>query len=860
MIGIVLVSHVAAIANGAADLAKQMGGDVPIAPAGGIDGPDGDEVGTDATRVVAAIEDVWSEDGVVVLMDLGSAMLSADLALELLDEHKRQTVRLSDAPLVEGAVAAATAAQAGLSLDQVLAEARSSTVAKTAQLGPSPSPGADPDAGDEPGSPGADAEAVFLIRIPAGLHARPAAKLVSAMSPFDATCRVNNATLSSEWVPATSFTSLSTLGLLQGHEMGVRARGPDADAAIAAVRELVDDDFGETVADLPAAGSEGGSASGRKDRWGQDDAAAGGSVHPQGGVGASPGIAVGRATRLVPVPSDEGRPETDGDRPRTADELRAAIHRAAEQIGQVRSATARRIGESEAAIFDAHLAMLGDPELLDALDRRVRAGEEPVSAWTAEMEALVTRYEALDDPYQRARAADARSVAARVEAALLGAEVRFVPAVTPGILVADDLDPAQTADLDPAEVRAILTALGGPTSHAAIIARSLGIPAVVAAGSQIGAVGDGTMLIVNGDTGEVVIEPDADKISRAEASMAQRQNRLAEAALEAHRPAQTLDGIEIEVAANVATVDDAHRATRMGADGIGLLRTELLFLDRQHPPDVDEQRSTYREIIDVMRRERPERRIVIRTLDIGGDKPVAFLDLPRESNPFLGVRGVRLGLRRPHLLRSQLEAIASVAHDRPVAVMFPMVTTLADLEAARRMLDAAVDATGAPAENVEVGIMVEVPATSLMAAEFARHVDFFSIGTNDLTQYVMAAERGNSDLADLSDPLHPAVLRSIAAVTEAADETGPWVGVCGEAAGDLLAVPVLIGLGVTELSVAPSLVPQVKQVIRGLHREEARELAASACSADSSGTVRSLVQNWMEDGATAPTNDPEEEA
>ncbi|MGW4249843.1 phosphoenolpyruvate--protein phosphotransferase, partial [Nocardia sp. NPDC004722] len=366
-----------------------------------------------------------------------------------------------------------------------------------------------------------------------------------------------------------------------------------------------------------------------------------------------------------------------------------------------------------------------------------------------------------------------------------------------GILIAADLTPAQAATLDPLLVQGVVLAQGSSTSHSMILTRSQGIPAIVGAGPEILAVPEGTVVAFNGATGRLLVDPDPD--SRAEFDRAARQQsrQRAAAAAAAAQPARTIDGKLIHIAANIGEVADAGAAVRGGADMAGLVRTEFLFMARDHAPSIDEQERTYRAIAEAF----DGRRIVLRTLDVGGDKPLPYIAQPPEANPFLGVRGIRLALARPQLLRDQLTAICRVAADHTVSVMFPMVTQLSELLAARQILDE----VALPSATPEVGIMVEVPATAAKTAAFAPHVDFFSIGTNDLVQYALAAERGNNAVAALADALDPGVLRLVDMVCR--DAGSARVAVCGEAAADPTVIPLLLGLGVDELSVAPPVIP-----------------------------------------------------
>jgi phosphocarrier protein FPr len=420
----------------------------------------------------------------------------------------------------------------------------------------------------------------------------------------------------------------------------------------------------------------------------------------------------------------------------------------------------------------------------------------------------------------------------------MAGEDAAAPVAVDGVLVADDLTPGQAAVLDPDRVRAVVLAGGSPTSHASILIRSLGIPAVCGAGSAVLDLAEGSELVVDGTAGRIVSAPDPSTLEgyrdRATLAAEQRAREVADAA----RPAVTTDGVLVEVAANVASVAEARGAAAAGADGAGLIRTELVFLDRERPPTADEQEREYRAMAMAFGESVGGRSITIRTLDVGGDKPLPYLPQPAEANPYLGLRGLRLSLTRPELLTEQLTAVCRVAREAPVKVMFPMVSTVDELLAARRLLDS----VGCP-QGLRVGIMVEVPAAALSIDAFLPHLDFVSIGTNDLTQYTLAAERGNPTVAELADPLDPAVLRLIAEVGRRAAGRVP-VSVCGEVAADPLAVPLLLGAGVTELSVAVSAVPAVKAVVRALDLRDCIDLAKRCLEATSAAEVRRLAAEF----------------
>jgi multiphosphoryl transfer protein len=815
MVGIVIVSHSAVLAESVVELAREMGGpEVAVEPAGGVDAPE-PALGTDAVKVLEAIERADSGDGVVVLMDLGSAVLSAEMALDLMPPEQRIRVALSDAPLVEGAIAASVTARAGAPLEQVAEEARGGLAPKSTHLGVA-SPLQQPGTRSAPPEAEAALERRISIRNRLGLHARPAAKFVQTASSFDAEVSVTNVSTGHGPASARSLNAVATLGVRQGHEILVRATGPAAEDALAALGALAERNFDEEEREAPArpprpAAKEGALA----------------------GLPAAPGIALGPVRHLrsaeLELPT---QPAADPDHERRV--LEAALDRVRNDLAATRAAVSVRAGEYEASIFDAHLLMLEDEELLGKARSAIQQGRNAAQAWNAAIAEARSAWEGLDDEYQRARADDVAAVGRQVLERLLGRAPAAVPSEQ-GIVVAPDLSPAQTAALEPAVVQGIATAFGGPTSHSAILARSLGLPAVVGLGEAVLALPEDSPLALDGDAGIAYPNPPAEVAADYEERARARAEAVRAARAVAQDPATTRDGTTIEVAANVGSLADVPAALASGADGVGLLRTEFLFLDRGEMPDEEEQYQAYMGIARALE----GRPLVLRTLDVGADKPLPYVDQQPEANPYLGQRGLRLGLARPDVLEIQLRAALRVAAEHPVKIMFPMVSTIDEFRAAAQMLETVREETGLP--RLDVGVMVEVPSVALAADAFADEVDFFSIGTNDLTQYTLAAERGNERVAAIADPLHPAVLRLIQLVAEAARTHGKWVGVCGEVAGDTLATPVLLGLGVTELSAAPPLVASVKEAVRAVALDEARGLAAEAASLESAVDVRELL-------------------
>lgn len=808
LVGLVIVSHSRALARAAVGLAQEMvhGKQLKITIAAGLDDT---TFGTDATQIVEAINAADQGAGVVVLMDLGSAVLSAELALELLDGDLRDRVVLCPAPLVEGLVVAAVAAAGGASSDEVVAEATGALAGKVGQLAPAQPTAVPTDASVEAG----ELTGTFVVANPHGLHARPAARLVQEARKRDARVFIRNCSTDSEWVGAGSLSKIATLGVRSGHQVEVRVSGSQAAETLDHILALAARNFDESItgpaepAPAPRAGAQ------------------------HGPIGASPGLGIGpaRSARLRPITIPDAAAESPAAEWRRVSTAIAGVRRT---IGQLRTRTAREIGEAEASIFDAHQLLLDDTELLDGVRARIDDGASAAVAWSAAVTALAAEFASLPDPYLKARAEDVQAVGDQVLRAMLGS-ASTTPEGT-GVLIAADVTPAEAAELVPGQVAAVVLAFGSPHAHNVILLRAKGIPAVVGAGPAVLAIAEGAVVAVDGTSGEFIVDP-------PEAVRCQFGERVAAVALRqraararAGEPAVTSDGIAVRVGANLGSVDDARAAAAAGADYAGLIRTEFLFLGRPDAPDIEEQAAVYRKIAEAM----DGRRITLRTLDVGGDKPLEFLPTAAEMNPFLGVRGIRLSLHHPQLLSDQLLAIAQVAHRTPVSVMFPMVSTLEELLTARRLLDDALAATGRrrPAD-LEVGMMVEVPAAALKAAAFARHVDFFSIGTNDLTQYALAADRNNDAVAAIGDTFDPGVLALIGSTCRGAAGHAS-VSVCGEFAADERAAALLIGLGVDALSVSPPAIATTKEAVRAVHSREAATAAAGFLTADSASAVR----------------------
>ncbi|MCX8997362.1 phosphoenolpyruvate--protein phosphotransferase [Rhizobiaceae bacterium BDR2-2] len=674
----------------------------------------------------------------------------------------------------------------------------------------------------------------WVIDYPSGLHARPAARWADTAKRFTARLRVRKGT---ETADARNLVGLLQLGIVAGDSLHVSADGPDATAALAAMQETMTSlSAGEKAqAAMAAAKSAAAPVSG----WTPP-----GQIQSLDGVAAAPGLAIGTLHRLA-----EAEPQIP-DRPVPLTEAAAQLHdaltRTRLQLKAVAEETARRLSEADAAIFKAHAALLDDTDLIGLAARKMVEGHGVAWSWHHAVEETAAQIASVGNALLAARAADLRDVGRRVLAEI-DPELRaggLGDLPEGAILIGTDLSPSDTASLDTTKVAGIATALGGPTSHTAILARTLGLPAMVGGGAGLLALPEGMTAIIDGSAGRLYLDPGEADLAAARAFIAADEKKRAREAEARSLPARTRDGHEVSIGANINTADQAAFAIAQGAEGVGLMRTEFLFIERGDTPDEAAQAAAYGDMAKAM----GERPLIIRALDIGGDKQVAHLDLPKEDNPFLGVRGARLLLRRADLLEPQLRALYGTAKEgAKLSIMFPMITSVSEVEALRAACERIRAEIGAP--QVEIGIMIEVPAAALMAATLARYVDFFSIGTNDLTQYTLAIDRQNPVLAPEADSLHPAVLRLIRATVEGAATQGRWVGVCGGIAGDPFGAALLTGLGVDELSMTPRDIPAVKARIRDSDHAELKSLAERALDCENAAEVRALDRPRIEAAA-----------
>lgn len=658
---------------------------------------------------------------------------------------------------------------------------------------------------------------------PAGLHARPAAVLAARARDFHAELHLR---IGERRANAKSVVGIMGLGSRLGDAVVVEAAGPDAATALQVLAALLAEGCGEDLVAAAAAMAASRPA---------EVTPAGGSAPSAGpelrGVCASPGLAVGRVFRwrrtAVAVETRSAGAEVERQR------LQQALHAARNQLARLQ---ATGHGDARAGILAAHLGLLEDPDLFDAALTGIAHGASAGSAWQQAYHAAATALAALADPLMRERAADLEDIGERVLRCLGG---HFAaPPVLPAdaILIAEDLSPSETAQLDRDRVRGFATLGGGPTGHVAILARSLGIPALCALDAAALALEEGREVLLDADAGLLDPAPSVERLAEARRVQQRARQSLDDARRHANEPGRTRDGERIEVVANVRHAADAREALANGAEGVGLLRSEFLFEERAHAPDEDEQAAAYAAVAAVLGDGRP---LVIRTLDVGGDKPLPYLPLAQEDNPFLGLRGIRVSLRHEALFRTQLRALLRGAGAAKLQVMLPMVATIEELRAARALL--VEEASGLGVAVPPLGVMIEVPSAALIADALAREVDFFSIGSNDLTQYTLAMDRGHAQLAGAADALHPAVLRLIGMAGAAAARHGRWMGICGAIAADPLAVPALLGLGATELSVPAPSVPQVKAAVARCSLVDCRALAAELLALGTAAEVRARL-------------------
>ncbi|MDQ0226898.1 phosphoenolpyruvate--protein phosphotransferase [Metabacillus niabensis] len=561
------------------------------------------------------------------------------------------------------------------------------------------------------------------------------------------------------------------------------------------------------------------------------------------GIGASAGIAIAKAYRLEePELTIEKREIADKEAEKQRFEQ--AISQSKEELEKIKEHANRELGADKAEIFAAHLLVLSDPELLNPVLDKINT--ESVNAEFAMRETadmFVSMFESMDNEYMKERAADIRDVTKRVIAHLLGVQIPNPSLISEEVvIIAEDLTPSDTAQLNRQFVKGFTTDIGGRTSHSAIMARSMEIPAVVGTKQATSSIENDVMVIVDGLDGDVIINPSAEVIAQYEEKRAKYEAQKAEWAKLVNEPTVSKDGQHVELAANIGTPDDVKGVIENGGEAVGLYRTEFLYMGRDQLPTEDEQFEAYKAVLERME----GKPVVVRTLDIGGDKELPYLHLPKEMNPFLGFRAIRLCLEEQDIFRTQLRALLRASTYGNLRIMFPMIATVSEFREAKAILleeKEKLVANGVQvSDNIEIGMMVEIPSTAVMADQFAKEVDFFSIGTNDLIQYTMAADRMNERVSYLYQPYNPAILRLVSMVIDAAHKEGKWAGMCGEMAGDPIAIPLLLGLGLDEFSMSATSILPARTQIKGLSKAEAQSVKEKVLGMSTTEEVVAFVK------------------
>jgi multiphosphoryl transfer protein len=802
MVGLVLVSHSRPLAEAVGNLVRRaVNADVPLTCSGGV-GDDRAELGTDAVEIQEAISSVYSADGVLVLMDMGSAILSAETAKDLLNPDQQERVRLTSAPLVEGGIAAAVQAQLGASLDEVANAALQSLLPKQDHVQDVAL--AAPVASPPPELPSSEILDV-TIQNPHGLHLRPAALLIKTLSSFPADVLIENRTASRGPVLARSLVDVARLQIREGDSVRFSISSVNPKPVIDSIRSLVDSQFGESSEPIPSSEADSPTDVSRP-------------------FGVSRGIAIGRPLLLdtieasVPSYLVHSAAEIAQEAENLRSSVTAAIAEFDTRIDRLRASLRR----NELEIFDAQRMIFADPTILKEVQARIQEQHlNAAAAWHEVLSRYAADQQKAEDPYLRARAADFREVQRTVLSRLIdekeGSALPNEAFLEATVLVCEELTPTLAERFRRLSIAGVIQLGGGPTSHGAILARALGLPAIGGGKNSLEELRTAQRVAIDGSEGSLWIDPPADILADLVGRQEEEQSESRRALQASQEQAFTKDGTLIQVGGNAGSAKDVSSAHTNGAEFIGLFRSEFLFQDFDQEPNEDQQLAAYQEALGPSD---ANFAITVRLLDIGGDKPLKFLPQQKEANPFLGVRGIRLLMANQRFFRAHLRAILRLANSFQVYLLIPMITDLSEILATKKLLaEIAGELSKANVPHrwpIPVGAMIETPSAGLLIGQLLPHLDFVSIGTNDLTQYVLCAERGSALLSSFSDSLHPAVLRICEAVIQAAREQGVKVSICGESASDPEALPIWLGLGLREVSVTAATIPATKSLIRKL--------------------------------------------
>jgi phosphoenolpyruvate-protein phosphotransferase/dihydroxyacetone kinase phosphotransfer subunit len=802
MVGLVLVSHSRSLAEAVADLLRRVvSPDLRLACSGGV-GDNRALLGTDAIEIQEAISAVYSEDGVLVLMDMGSAILSAETAKDFLNPEDQEKVRLTSAPIVEGGMAAAVQANLGASLDAVADAALQGLSLKQDHVQDAPSTDPAPSSAPDPSS---NEILDVTIQNPHGLHLRPAALLIKTLAGFPGEVFVENRTAGRGPSLARSLVDLARLQIREGDLVRFSISAPDPQPVIKSIQSLVESQFGDSDQTAPAKEAEGAPDLSQP-------------------FGVSRGIAIGRPVLLETIVNavPTYTTQSGSDITREVGKLRSAVAEAiAEFDGRIERLRAS-IQRQEMEIFDAQRMIFSDPTILkEALAKIQEQHLNAAAAWQETLSRYAAEQEKADDPYLRARGADFREVERTVLSYLIDEKNRsslpdeaFADST---ILVCEELTPTLAEQFLRLSIAGVIQLGGGPTSHGAILARALALPAIGGGRNSLERLRTAQYVAISGSEGSLWIDPSSDLLADLARRQQSERSESARALEESQDFAITADAVPVRVGGNAGTSSDISTAQTNGAEFIGLFRSEFLFQNLEAVPDEDQQLAAYREALAPAH---GAFSVTVRLLDVGGDKPLKFLPQAKEANPFLGVRGIRLLMANERFFRAHLRAVLRLADSFQIQVLVPMITDVSEIHATRKLLgEIASELSAANVPHrwpIPVGVMIETPAAALLIDQLLPHVEFVSIGTNDLTQYILCAERGNALVSAFSDALHPAVLRICEEVIKAAQKRQIKTSICGEIASDPEAIPVWLGLGLRELSVTAAAIPATKALIRKL--------------------------------------------
>lgn len=826
MISIVVVSHSAKLAESVCELAQQVAqGSVKMAFAGGVD-DDECPFGTDAIKILKAIESVYTDEGVLVMADIGSSIMSAETALEFIGDDKRDNIRLCEAPLIEGTIVAAALVAAGASFDQIEQEACSACDVKIQHFGRKKS-SQEIKVAVSSSSTGSW-EKIITVSNPMGLHARPAAQCVMAASRFNSSLLMYNLDNEDEAANVLSINQIARLGVRQGHRVRLVAHGDDAKDAVTFLENLFRSNFGEPLKgdDFPT------------------------SIVPKAegkdiltGIPISPGIIEGEAYVFKKQHPNVQEYHIDNSVVEW-NRLELALEQAKHKIHRLCRDARYNLNTYDLAIFDVHLLCLKDPELLGfarkfIFDEKINAE----AAWQRSIDQHLEAYNLIPDVYKQTCAADVVDVKVAVLQMLLGEQNVTLSVEEPCILLAKDLDPSDVIQLNPEKIKGLCLSEGNVTSHAVILARALGIPTIINSGSKLLEVQDNSFIVMDGATGQIWINPQKKVLARLRKKSCTNKASRKRGSYDPNKPFQTKDASVVRVVANICDMASAHKALKYGVDGVGLLRSEFLFWNYTSDPSEEEQYKVYRDIFNVM----SGMSCVVRTLDIGGDKFLPYYNLTEENNAFMGQRGIRFSLAFPSIFKTQLRALLRAGVEHSLKIMFPMVSSLEELRMAKQIIAEVQEELSYEGKSfnnaVEIGVMIEVPAATIIADKMAQEADFFSIGSNDLVQYLTATDRSNTEVASLGHPFHLAHLRAIKHVTEVAHQAGITVSICGELASDPIILPLLLGLGIDEFSVDPVQIPIVREALSYFTKRQALSWTKKALSMDSGDEIKKFLND-----------------